>query len=170
VQAEDGRDLGAVGLQLPKGYKAWVNIPKAFGAARASFTGQENALADAALRRLLVISRADPRGEHLGHPDEMTRLLLRMGQSPVLWDAETKKVGRLLRTWMWWKRQGQTLERTIKIAGMMHLDAEEIASRIRGCERQQVLAVAEADLDDDRRGAAELRGEVQRGRRRILRI
>ncbi len=122
------KDLATLGLQLPGGLRAIANTPRAYQASRALSSGAENAIADAALRRLMVISRADPRGEHLGHPDEMTRILLRMGQSPQLWDAEAAKISRVMRAWMWWKRQGQTLERTIKIAGMMHLDSEAFAS------------------------------------------
>ena len=47
-------------------------------------------------------------------------------------------------------------------AGAMHFDAEIVALRMRGGERGQVLAVAEADLDDARRAAAEQRIEIQR--------
>jgi hypothetical protein len=122
------KDVATLGLQLPRGLSSFKQLPQAHAAARATYTGAENKLADAALSRLMVISRADPRGEHMGHPDEMTRLLLRMGQNPQLWDAEAEKISRLMRTWMWWKRQGAILERTIKIAGMMHLDTEAFAT------------------------------------------
>ena len=136
------KDLATLGLQLPGGHRALRHVPAAFGAARASFTGKANPLADAALRRLMVISRADPRGEHLGHPDEMTRLLLRMGQNPALWDAEAAKVSRVMRAWMWWKRQGTTLERTAKIAGMMHLDSEEFAGMPEWMKKRMVNELA----------------------------
>ncbi len=116
------KDVGTMAIQLPKGMSAIRQIPAGWTAARASMTSQPSPLADAALRRLMVISRADSRGEHLGNADELTRILMRMGQEPKLWDAEAEKIGRVLRFWMAWKRQGQTLERAIKFASMQHLD------------------------------------------------
>jgi hypothetical protein len=116
------KDIATMVVQLPKGQRALKQLPRAFVAARASMMSQPSALADSALKRLMVISRADNRGEHLGHADEITRTLLRMGQAPQLWDAEAKKIGAFLRFWMAWKRQGQVLERTVKFASMAHLD------------------------------------------------
>ena len=116
------KDVATLAIQLPKGARSLKQLPAAYSAAKAAMTSQPSPLADAALRRLMVISRADSRGEHLGHADEISRILLRMGQEPRLWDAEAEKIGRFLRFWMAWKRQGQTLERTIKFAGMKHLD------------------------------------------------
>lgn len=116
------KDIVTMAVQLPQGMRAVRQLPAAFTAARASMTSKPSPLADDALRRLMVISRADSRGEHLGQADELSRILMRMGQTPQLWDAEAEKISRFLRFWMAWKRQGQTLERTIKFAGMKHLD------------------------------------------------
>jgi hypothetical protein len=116
------KDIVTMVVQLPKGQRALKQLPRSFAAARASMMSKPSALADSALKRLMMISRADNRGEHLGHADEITRTLLRMGQAPQLWDAEAKKIGAFLRFWMAWKRQGQVLERTMKIASMAHLD------------------------------------------------
>lgn len=117
------KDVVGAAVQLPKGMGVFRQIPSSWTAARASMLSRPSPLADAALRRLMVISRADNRGEHLGHADELTRILMRMGQQPHLWDAEAKKIGLVLRGWQAWKRQGQVLERTTKIAAMQHLDA-----------------------------------------------
>jgi hypothetical protein len=46
-------------------------------------------------------------------------------------------------------------------AGAMHLDAEVVALAMRGRERREVLAVAEADLERERRDAAEDGREVE---------
>ena len=121
------KDMATLALQIPGGIKALGQLPAAHKAARATFSGAKNTLADAALNRLWVISRSDPRGEHLGHADETTRLLLRMGQSPALWESEQAKISKLLAMWMAWKRQGQILERTVKIAAGAHLDSPEFA-------------------------------------------
>lgn len=122
------RDLGAFGVQMKGGIGALKRLPQAYAAARATITSKPNPVADQLLSRLMIISRADPRGEHLGHPDEMDRWLLRMNKHPELWDAETKKMGMLLRFWEGYKAQGQILERTTKALGMMHLDAKYGAS------------------------------------------
>ncbi len=116
------KDVGTLAWQLPKGVGALKHIPAAFQAARASTTGKPSRLADEALRRQMIISRADNRGEHLGHADELTRILRRMGQHPHMWNSESAKIGRFLRVWQGWKSQGQILERTIKMAGMRHMD------------------------------------------------
>lgn len=136
------KDVATLGLQLKGGAKAIANIPEAHRAARALAAGRPNKLADQALERLMVISRADPRGEHLGQADEMTRMLLRMGQNPQLWDAEAEKISRAMRFWMAWKQQGQILERTVKIAGMMHLDSEEFASMPEWMKKRTVNELA----------------------------
>lgn len=116
------KDVVAAALQMPRGIRSLRNYPRAYKAARATFTGKEDPLADTLLSRLMVISRADPRGEHLGHPDEMNRWLMRMSKHPELWDSEAKKIGLVLRFWEAWKRQGQILERTTKAMGMIELD------------------------------------------------
>lgn len=117
------KDVVNASVQIPGGgLRIARNLPSSWTAARASMLSRPSLLADDALRRLMVISRADNRGEHLGHADELTRVLMRMGQNPQLWDAEAKKIGAFLRFWMAWKRQGQVLERTIKIASMQTLD------------------------------------------------
>src|SRR6267143_591866 len=46
-------------------------------------------------------------------------------------------------------------------ARTMHLDAEKIPRRVRGRERQQVVAVAEADLDGAGCVAAEQRAHLE---------
>ena len=43
---------------------------------------------------------------------------------------------------MWWKRQGATLERTAKIAGMMHLDSEEFAGMPEWMKKRMVNELA----------------------------
>lgn len=116
------RDLGAIGVQMPHGIRALRNLPAAYRGATATFTSKPNQVADQLLARLMVVSRADPRGEHLGHPDEINRWLLRMNKHPELWDEETKKIGWLLRAWEAYKRQGQIFERTAKAMGMIELD------------------------------------------------
>ena len=71
----------------------------------------------------MVISRADSRGEHLGHADEMTRILLRLGKSPAQWGAEVGRIEKVMRVfWRGWAQQGQIFERTVKIASMRALD------------------------------------------------
>jgi hypothetical protein len=118
------KDIGNALVQLPGGYAGLVgNIPRAYQAARATFTGRPDPLATRVLERMMVISRADSRGEHLGHADEMTRILMRLGKSPVAWNAEVGKIERALSAfWQGWARQGQILERTVKIASMMAVD------------------------------------------------
>lgn len=118
------RDLAGFGIQMKGGIGALKRLPQAYGAARATITSKPNEVADQLLSRLMVISRADPRGEHLGHPDEMDRWLLRANKHPELWQGEAKKMGLGLRLWEAYKAQGQILERTTKALGMMHLDAK----------------------------------------------
>lgn len=116
------RDIGSLAVQMPHGVRALRNLPRSYMAARATLSGPADPIADQLLQRLMVVSRAGQRGDFLGHPREMTRWLLRMSKYPELWDAETKKIGMVLRAWEAWKRQGQILERTVKAAGMMELD------------------------------------------------
>lgn len=116
------RDVGSLALQMPHGLRSLRNLPRAHAAARATFSGKADPIADMLLSRMMVVSRSDPRGEHLGHPDEMNRWMLRLSKYPELWDSESKKIGMVLRFWDAWKRQGQILERTVKGAGMMELD------------------------------------------------
>lgn len=93
------------------------NVP----AASRSMSGKPDPVADAALRRLMVISRADPRGEATS-PDELERLLIRYGQNPASWDAERRKIHRLFKLWHWYKTRGQVMERAVKMAAMQHVD------------------------------------------------
>lgn len=125
------KDVWNASVQLPRGARMVAGIPRAFLAARRTFAGagdkltSADLLAQQALDRHVVTSSADSRGEHLGHADEMTRILLRMGKNPVLWNAEVGKIERVLRAfWAGWARQGQILERTVKIASMMHIDRQ----------------------------------------------
>lgn len=136
------RDVAGFANRLPGasrlfGKGAFAKYAKdARQAAKASFTGAPNKLADEALRRQLVISRAQPRGESVAD-DALERTLLRFGIDPESWRDENLTVGKkLVEAWSWYKRQGQINERTVKIAGMMHLDehfpsmAEVIKQRI----------------------------------------
>lgn len=117
------KDVGSAVLQMPEGARIIAGLPRSYMAARQTFVGGDDRLAQQVLDRMMVISRADPRGDHLGHADEMTRILLRLGKSPAQWGAEVGKIERALRAfWQAWTRQGQILERTVKIAGMRHLD------------------------------------------------
>ena len=97
-------------------------LPKARAAAKASLEGKPSALADDALDRHMLISRAEPRGEAVAD-DAFERMLLRFGMNPTSWRDENLSVGkRLVELWNWYKRQGQINERAVKIAGMMYLD------------------------------------------------
>ena len=85
---------------------------------------------------LLHAQRRDLRGEHLH------RVV-----------ADDAHVAQLLRL----ERQQQPPD-----ARAMHLDAEEVALRVRGRKPQQVIPVAEADLDRAGGRAREQRAQVQR--------
>lgn len=137
------KDLVTAAVQMPRGIRSLRNLPAAFRGARATFSGKPDPVADAILNRLMVVSRADPRGEHVGVDpakggkvmdmlkklhlvseghDQTTRWLLRMSKHPEIWEAEGHKIGAALRFWEAWKRQGQILERTVKGMGMLELD------------------------------------------------
>jgi hypothetical protein len=121
------KDTRAAARQLPGG--RWLFgrnaiLPAALRnlvAASRSIGGKPDPVADAALRRLMVISRADPRGEATS-PDELERLLIRYGQNPASWQGEQKRIHRLFKLWHWYKTRGQVAERAVKMAAMQQVD------------------------------------------------
>jgi hypothetical protein len=119
------KDIWGAAVQLPGGSRILAELPRAYLASYRRFYGLPDAVAQRVLDRQMVISRADSRGEHLGQADEMTRILLRLGKSPVQWNAEVTKIERVLRAfWRGWAQQGQVFEGTVKIAAMRALDRQ----------------------------------------------
>jgi hypothetical protein len=117
------KDVWSATALLPGGSRVMAELPRAYLAAYHTFYGRPDPLAQQVLDRMMVISRADSRGEHLGHADEMTRILLRLGKSPAQWNAEVGRIEQVLRVlWRGWAQQGQIFERTVKIASMRSLD------------------------------------------------
>ena len=117
------KDVWSATVSLPGGQRVMQNLPRSYLAAYRTFYGKPDPLAQQVLDRKMVISRADSRGEHLGHADEMTRILLRLGKSPAQWGAEVGRIEQVLRMlWRGWAQQGQIFERTVKIASMRALD------------------------------------------------
>jgi hypothetical protein len=118
-----GKDVWSAAGSLPGGQRVIANLPRSYLAAYRTFYGKPDPLAQQVLDRMMVISRADSRGEHLGHADEMTRILLRLGKSPAQWGAEVGRIEQMLRkVWRAWAQQGQIFERTVKIASMRSVD------------------------------------------------
>ena len=117
------KDVWSATVSLPGGQRVMQNLPRSYLAAYRTFYGKPDPLAQQVLDRKMLISRADSRGEHLGHADEMTRILLRLGKSPAQWGAEVGRIEQVLRMlWRGWAQQGQIFERTVKIASMRALD------------------------------------------------
>jgi hypothetical protein len=123
------RDIGSLVVNVPGGWKALRYFPEAYRAARDLVTLRPNARADQALAREMVISRANYRDESLGDSTEVGRALARFGQSPVLMRKVTEDMTRFQRIlralamgWRGFVSVGKTLERTTKIAAMMHMD------------------------------------------------
>jgi hypothetical protein len=147
------KDVANASIQLPTGAAVLQSIPRAYQAARATFTGKPDALATRVLDRMMVISRADNRGEHLGHADEMTRILMRLGKTPVAWNTEVGKIERVLTSFFAaWARQGQILERTVKIASMMAIDQR--LPHLPEAEKQQMVRELGGSPDFQAKGRA----------------
>ena len=147
------KDIANASIQLPTGAAVVQSIPRAYQAARATFTGKPDALATRVLDRMMVISRADNRGEHLGHADEMTRILMRLGKTPVAWNTEVGKIERVLTSFFAaWARQGQILERTVKIASMMAIDQR--FPHLPEAEKQQMVRELGGSPDFQAKGRA----------------
>ena len=147
------KDIANASIQLPTGAAVLQSIPRAYQAARATFTGKPDALATRVLDRMMVISRADNRGEHLGHADEMTRILMRLGKTPVAWNTEVGKIERVLTSFFAaWARQGQILERTVKIASMMAIDQR--FPHLPEAEKQQMVRELGGSPDFQAKGRA----------------
>ncbi|MDR1280313.1 MAG: hypothetical protein LBK99_05780 [Opitutaceae bacterium] len=82
-----------------------------------------------ALSRNMVISRANYRDESLGDSTEVGKIMARFGQSPLLLRKVTTDMTRMQRamrllamSWRGYASVGKMLERTTKIAAMMHMD------------------------------------------------
>ncbi len=117
------RDTGSFWLQMPGAMSPvrWAkNLPRAWRAAVSSERGTPNADAKEALRRLMVISRAEYRGLEAADEHEFT--LESFGQTPADWDRTAKQHHLLLRAWLKYKGLGQTFERLNKINGMLYMD------------------------------------------------
>ena len=117
------RDTGSFWLQMPGAMSPlrWAkNLPRAYRAAVSSTKGTPNADAVDALKRLMVISRAEYRG--LDAADEHELTLESFGQTPADWDRTAKQHHLLMRAWLKYKGFGQTFERLNKINGMLYLD------------------------------------------------
>lgn len=121
------RDAAAWMMQLPgiatPAY--WAKLmPRAVAAANASLSNRRtNPDAEAALKRKMIISRADPRGLASGGiENEFEARLASFGVDPVQWNAQADKVHLLLKAWNKYREFGQRFERAHKIAGMLYLD------------------------------------------------
>lgn len=119
------RDAVAWQMQLPgagpKGYLK--HIGPAMKAAKESLNGRRyNKAADLALKRKMLISRADTRGLEGTVADEFDLKVASYGLDPLKWGEADNKVGSLMRIWQAYQHLGQTLERAQKIAGMTYLD------------------------------------------------
>jgi hypothetical protein len=102
----------------------WLrNAPTAWEAARASARGDvKNPIADALLRRQMVVSREDPRGVYGNVSDLYDVKLASFGMDPKLWDAEAQGVHAAMRLWHKYLAVGQAVERFTKAQGMTYLD------------------------------------------------
>jgi hypothetical protein len=121
------RDAAAWTMQLPGAGP--LDLAKNFGPAlKAAYQsqrgGQANPLADAALRRKMLISRADSRGVMNNVDNEFDLKVASFGLDPVKWGEQDRQVTKLVRAWNHYREFGQVFERTMKIAGMRYLDAK----------------------------------------------
>lgn len=108
------------GMPLPAYLK---NLPKALAAARQSVVNAKpNLDADEALRRKLVISKADPRGVYAAADNEFELKVASFGMDPAQWAGQESKVGRIVKAWNAYRELGETVERVNKISGMLYLD------------------------------------------------
>ena len=120
------RDTGTFWLNMP-GIDApvgWAkNFPKALRAARDSVKGiKANPIADAALRRRMLVSRADPKGVWASTDNEFDLKVASFGLDPAQWNKQVGKVGVLAKAWQHYRNFGQIAERVNKIGGMLYLD------------------------------------------------
>ncbi|MDD8011853.1 MAG: DEAD/DEAH box helicase family protein [Acidobacteriota bacterium] len=128
------RDVGAFNFQMPGTWRRWREyVPgtggafgefalSSFRAAHQQYAGRENALAMLALKRGMVISRSEGYWGEGAETDPFIREMKRRGLDP-LDSTRDKELFRVMLDWL--KHQGeygQVLERTVKIAGMQHLD------------------------------------------------
>lgn len=120
------RDSAGFFLNMPGAVgpvAAWVrNLPRSIAAARASVKGRANPDADAALRRLMLISREDPRGVLSDVVDEFELKVAAYGLDPAQWDKELSGARRAVGWWQRYREAGQAMERVNKIQGMLYLD------------------------------------------------
>lgn len=119
------RDTAGFLMQMP-GFtpaKYLKNLPTAIKAARDSVThARPNLIADAALKRKLLISQADPRGVYSAADNQYELSLLSHGMNPAAWNAEAGRVHPIVKAWNYYRELGQTIERVNKISGMLYLD------------------------------------------------
>jgi len=111
------------GTSLVFGKGAFLkNFLRARTASISTFKGIHDDLADEVLRRQMVISRAESKGFNKSD-DASERMFLEFGITPSSWADENLNASKkILKLWQWYKHQGQILERTTKVMGMMHLD------------------------------------------------
>jgi hypothetical protein len=111
-------------IQMPEaGPIGWAReFPKALVAARASVKGTRNPAAEDALKRRMLISRADPQGVWSAVDNEFELKLASYGLDPAMWDHEANRVHSLVRIWNSYRELGQAGERVNKIAAMLYLD------------------------------------------------
>lgn len=113
--------LNMPGVLAPVGWA--LALPRAVRAAHASVNGRvANEYADAALRRRMLISRADPRGVWSSVDNEFDLKVASYGMDPAAWGAQANKVGALVKLWNHYREFGSKMERVNKIAGMIYLD------------------------------------------------
>lgn len=119
------RDAQAWTMQMPKaGVSDYAkHIGPAVKAAYDGLNGaRPNRLADEALRRRMVISRADPQGVMSSVDNEFDLAVASYGLDPVKWGEAGTKGSSLMRAWNAYREFGQVAERAQKIAGMSYLD------------------------------------------------
>ena len=118
------RDTLAWIIQIPGGSPlAWVKqLPRVMAAAKASVKGTPNPDADLALKRLMLISRADPRGAWAQVSNETDLKIASYGMDPAVWSKTAKEVSGVVKFWEHYIAIGKLFERVNKIAAMRHLD------------------------------------------------
>ena len=103
----------------------WKYHRQAWKSARSTITGELDANAEAALKRKMLISLADPMGMTL-EDQAFERMLVRYHQTPVMWEKQNlRAVDQIKKAWNKYMELGQTMERTVKIAGMLYLDTNK---------------------------------------------